>query len=314
MTRARVTDDGRAPTHGARPKPLVPEVASALSPLVRRIVCNNPGMMTGPGTNTYLVGVDEIVVVDPGPDDAAHLDAIAGCGGDAIRWIVCTHTHPDHSPGAAGLKARTGAEVLAFDDAGRAGDRPGHGRRRRHRGHRVPPHAPSTRPATRRTTCASCWRRSGCCSRATTSWAGRPWSSARPTATWRRTSRRSSGCGRCVRRCGRSPRPTATSSSDPAAKIDEYLAHRRAREAQVLDALRAAGSGRNRHRGAGRGHLHRRARARCTRWPAGRCGPTSASSATRAVPRGDPTIPTIPGSRLTVGRRRLTRAWSGRRG
>jgi glyoxylase-like metal-dependent hydrolase (beta-lactamase superfamily II) len=96
------------------PKPLVPEVASALSPLVRRIVCNNPGMMTGPGTNTYLVGVDEIVVVDPGPADPVHLDAIAGCGGDAIRWIVCTHTHPDHSPGAAGLAERTGAEVLAF--------------------------------------------------------------------------------------------------------------------------------------------------------------------------------------------------------
>jgi glyoxylase-like metal-dependent hydrolase (beta-lactamase superfamily II) len=96
------------------PKPLVPEVASALSPLVRRIVCDNPGMMTGPGTNTYLVGVDEIVVVDPGPADPVHLDAIAGCGGDAIRWIVCTHTHPDHSPGAAGLAERTGAEVLAF--------------------------------------------------------------------------------------------------------------------------------------------------------------------------------------------------------
>src|SRR3954465_12476087 len=83
----RVTDrpaddvDGTAPG----PKPLVPEGASALSPLVRPIVCNNPGLMTGPGTNTYLVGVDEIVVVDPGPDDATHLDAIAGCGGDAIR-------------------------------------------------------------------------------------------------------------------------------------------------------------------------------------------------------------------------------------
>jgi glyoxylase-like metal-dependent hydrolase (beta-lactamase superfamily II) len=110
--RAEEAVDADAPVG---PKPLVPEVASALSPLVRRIVCNNPGMMTGPGTNTYLVGVDEIVVVDPGPDDATHLDAIAGCGGDAIRWIVCTHTHPDHSPGAAGLKARTGAEVLAFD-------------------------------------------------------------------------------------------------------------------------------------------------------------------------------------------------------
>ena len=97
------------------PKPIVHGVASALSPLVRRIVAPNPGMMTGPGTNTYLVGIDEIIVVDPGPEEASHLDAIAGCGGDRIRWIVCTHTHPDHSPGVAGLKERTGAEVLAFD-------------------------------------------------------------------------------------------------------------------------------------------------------------------------------------------------------
>ena len=98
-----------------QPKPIVPGVASALSPLVRRIVAPNPSMMTGPGTNTYLVGIDEIIVVDPGPNIASHLDAIAGCGGDRIRWIVCTHTHEDHSPGVAGLKQRTGAEVLAFD-------------------------------------------------------------------------------------------------------------------------------------------------------------------------------------------------------
>lgn len=96
-------------------RPIVHGVASALSPLVRRIVADNPGHMTGPGTNTYLVGIDEIVVIDPGPDDPGHLDAIAGCGGDRIRWIVCTHTHIDHFPGVAGLKARTGAEVLAFD-------------------------------------------------------------------------------------------------------------------------------------------------------------------------------------------------------
>ena len=81
---------------------------------MRRIVAGNPGMMTGPGTNTYLVGIDEIAVVDPGPDDADHLDAIAGCGGDRIRWIVCTHTHPDHAPGAAALSERTGAPVLAY--------------------------------------------------------------------------------------------------------------------------------------------------------------------------------------------------------
>jgi glyoxylase-like metal-dependent hydrolase (beta-lactamase superfamily II) len=109
------TDTPAADEAEEAPRPMVPGVASALSPLVRRILAPNPGMMTGPGTNTYLIGIDEIVVVDPGPDDEGHLDAIAGCGGDRVRWIVCTHTHPDHSPGAAGLRARTGAEVLAFD-------------------------------------------------------------------------------------------------------------------------------------------------------------------------------------------------------
>jgi glyoxylase-like metal-dependent hydrolase (beta-lactamase superfamily II) len=54
-------------------------------------------------------------VLVPGPDDAGHLDAIVGCGGDRIQRILCTHTHSDHSPGAAALKERTGAEVLAFD-------------------------------------------------------------------------------------------------------------------------------------------------------------------------------------------------------
>jgi glyoxylase-like metal-dependent hydrolase (beta-lactamase superfamily II) len=103
------------PEEAPAPEPMVPGVARALSPLVRRILASNPGKMTGPGTNTYLVGIDEIAVIDPGPDDPEHLDAIAGCGGDRIRWILCTHTHPDHSPGAAGLKERTGAEVLAWD-------------------------------------------------------------------------------------------------------------------------------------------------------------------------------------------------------
>lgn len=95
---------------------LVPDVPVALDRLVRRILCGNPGMMTGPGTNTYLVGIDEVAVIDPGPADEGHLDAIVNAAGDRIRWILCTHTHPDHSPGAAGLRERTGAEVLAFDD------------------------------------------------------------------------------------------------------------------------------------------------------------------------------------------------------
>ena len=96
---------------------LVPGVARAISPLVRRILAPNPGVFTGPGTNTYLVGIDEVVVIDPGPDlgeDTSHLDAIVGCGSDRIRWVVCTHTHPDHSPATSALKERTGAEVLAF--------------------------------------------------------------------------------------------------------------------------------------------------------------------------------------------------------
>ncbi len=95
---------------------LVPEVPVALGKLVRRVLCDNPGMMTGPGTNTYLVGIDEVAVIDPGPADDAHLDAVAAAGSGRIRWILCTHTHGDHSPGAAGLKERTGAEVLSFAD------------------------------------------------------------------------------------------------------------------------------------------------------------------------------------------------------
>jgi glyoxylase-like metal-dependent hydrolase (beta-lactamase superfamily II) len=85
--------------------------------MVRRILAPNPGVFTGPGTNTYLVGIDEVVVIDPGPDlgeDTSHLDAIVACGSDRIRWIACTHTHPDHSPATATLKERTGADVLAF--------------------------------------------------------------------------------------------------------------------------------------------------------------------------------------------------------
>ena len=86
----------------------------ALCASVVRVTAPNPGIMTGPGTNTYLVGTHELVVVDPGPDDAGHLDALAESGAGRIRWIVVTHTHPDHAPGAAGLADRTGAKVLGF--------------------------------------------------------------------------------------------------------------------------------------------------------------------------------------------------------
>jgi glyoxylase-like metal-dependent hydrolase (beta-lactamase superfamily II) len=89
-------------------------VPTALTKRVRRIVAPNPGVMTGPGTNTYLVGVDEVAVIDPGPDDPGHLDAIAAAGGDRIKWIVVTHTHSDHSPGALPLRERLRPDVLVL--------------------------------------------------------------------------------------------------------------------------------------------------------------------------------------------------------
>jgi len=94
---------------------LTPGVPSALSPLVRRIVAPNPGPFTGPGTNTYLVGIDEVAVIDPGPDVAEHVDAIIGASmRERVRWVVLTHTHPDHWPATRRLADATGAEVLAY--------------------------------------------------------------------------------------------------------------------------------------------------------------------------------------------------------
>jgi len=68
--------------------------------------------MTGPGTNTYLLGDAEVLVLDPGPAISAHVDSIVAAVPGTIRWILVTHTHPDHSPGVAELAARTGALVI----------------------------------------------------------------------------------------------------------------------------------------------------------------------------------------------------------
>lgn len=96
---------------------LTPGKVVDLSPTVRRVLAPNPNIMTGPGTNTYLIGRDELAVLDPGPDDTEdHLDTVTKAGDGRIRWIVVSHTHPDHSPGAKGLKERTGAEVLGYDE------------------------------------------------------------------------------------------------------------------------------------------------------------------------------------------------------
>jgi glyoxylase-like metal-dependent hydrolase (beta-lactamase superfamily II) len=80
---------------------------------VVRLVAPNPSALTGPGTNTYLVGTGPaFVVVDPGPDDPAHIDRILAVSAGQVSHVVCSHSHPDHSPGAALLKAATGAPVL----------------------------------------------------------------------------------------------------------------------------------------------------------------------------------------------------------
>jgi glyoxylase-like metal-dependent hydrolase (beta-lactamase superfamily II)/8-oxo-dGTP pyrophosphatase MutT (NUDIX family) len=95
-----------------------PGVPKRLDRLVTRITAPNPGMMTGPGTNAYLVGRREeggaLAVIDPGPAIDAHIARIVEAGAGRIRWILTTHTHSDHSPAAALLKAATGAQVIGL--------------------------------------------------------------------------------------------------------------------------------------------------------------------------------------------------------
>lgn len=94
-------------------------VAEALEPGLRRIVAPNPSPMTYRGTNTYLLGTRGLAVIDPGPDDERHLAAILSAvqDGQSITHILVTHTHLDHSPLAPALSKATGAPILAFGDA-----------------------------------------------------------------------------------------------------------------------------------------------------------------------------------------------------
>lgn len=88
-------------------------VAERLSPLVRRVTANNPGPFTGPGTGSHIVGQGRVAVLDPGPDDPAHVATLlAALDGESIEAILVTHTHRDHSPAARALAAATGAPVL----------------------------------------------------------------------------------------------------------------------------------------------------------------------------------------------------------
>ena len=94
-----------------------------VSPLIRRIVANNPGPFTFFGTGTYVVGQGRVAVIDPGPDLPGHVAALlAGLAGETVSHILITHTHIDHSPAAAALQAATGAPTYGFGPHGRYGD------------------------------------------------------------------------------------------------------------------------------------------------------------------------------------------------
>jgi glyoxylase-like metal-dependent hydrolase (beta-lactamase superfamily II) len=90
-----------------------PDIAQILTPLVRRVLAPNPSAFTYTGTQTYIVGTGDVAIIDPGPADPAHIDGIlAATTGERIGTIICTHTHRDHSPAAAPLKAATGAQII----------------------------------------------------------------------------------------------------------------------------------------------------------------------------------------------------------
>ena len=93
---------------------LAPGKVEEVMPGLRRLVANNPGPFTFKGTMTYIVGQGQVAVIDPGPDDERHVAAILDAvRGETVTHILVTHTHRDHSPAAARVKAATGATVYA---------------------------------------------------------------------------------------------------------------------------------------------------------------------------------------------------------
>src|SRR3954471_2034207 len=93
---------------------LPPGKVEEVYPGVRRMLCNNPGPFTYKGTVSYIVGKGRVAIIDPGPLNEPHavalLDAVRG---ETVTHIIVTHTHRDHSPGAARIKAATGAPTFA---------------------------------------------------------------------------------------------------------------------------------------------------------------------------------------------------------
>ena len=93
-----------------RDDPLPHGAVEETAPGVRRMVCNNPSAFTFRGTNTYIIGRGRVAVMDPGPENAAHLAAIlAATQGETVTHVIVTHTHRDHSPGDGGAGGGDGA-------------------------------------------------------------------------------------------------------------------------------------------------------------------------------------------------------------
>lgn len=89
--------------------------ARDLSPLVRRVIAENPSLFTFHGTGTYIVGRENVAIIDPGPDLESHVAALLDAvKGETVSHILITHTHRDHSPAAAVIKRATGAKTYAF--------------------------------------------------------------------------------------------------------------------------------------------------------------------------------------------------------
>ncbi|WP_458757254.1 MBL fold metallo-hydrolase [Afipia sp. TerB] len=94
--------------------PLQPGVVDEVAPGVRRVLCNNPSPFTFTGTVSYILGKGNVAIIDPGPADEAHSEALLNAvRNETVTHIFVTHTHRDHSPGTARIKAATGAPVYA---------------------------------------------------------------------------------------------------------------------------------------------------------------------------------------------------------
>jgi glyoxylase-like metal-dependent hydrolase (beta-lactamase superfamily II) len=107
-----------------------PGIVQHIAPGIRRVLCRNPSPYTFTGTNTWIIGEGRVAVLDPGPEDAAHTEALLrALAGEVVTHILVSHTHRDHSPGVAALQAATGARSFGFgphmtprDAGGEGGD------------------------------------------------------------------------------------------------------------------------------------------------------------------------------------------------